>query len=223
MIKPLKIGIVGGTGALGSGLAARWADAGLHVLIGSRRIESAQEMSNKLLQVKNGKAGDPRRISAGLNFDIASEADIVVVTVPYDQQEGTLQSIRDVVQGKIVIDTSVPLVPPKVGTVQIPKNGAAAVTAKFVLGEEVKVFSAFHNVAADKLQSMEPLDCDVLVFGDDKEARPIVTALVEDAGMRAFNGGGLANSIAAEALTSVLITINRQYKCQAGIRIVGTE
>lgn len=221
MINPLKIAIVGGTGALGSGLAARWASAGRHVLIGSRRLESAREVCNRLIEAGKKHSDTSLKISYGLNADVAREANIIAVAVPFEQQKTTLESIREAVHGKIVIDTTVPLVPPKVGTVQIPEMGAAALAAKATLGDDVKVFSAFHNVAADKLQSMEALDCDVLVFGEDKEALPIVSSLVQDAGMRALYGGGLANSIAAEALTSVLITINRQFKCQAGIRIAG--
>ncbi|MFP3562972.1 NADPH-dependent F420 reductase [Paraburkholderia sp. SIMBA_030] len=222
MNTPLKIGIIGGTGALGSGLAARWAKAGRYVVIGSRRIESAQATCESIVAgAIEGRDNEAPRVSYGLNVDVARDADVIVVTVPFDQQEKTLASIREFVQGKIVIDTTVPLLPPKVGTVNVPESGAAAVSAKCILGEDVKVFSAFHNVAADKLQSLEELDCDVLVFGDDKDDRPVVISLVEDAGMRGFYGGGLRNSIAAEALTSVLITINRQLKCQTGIRLVG--
>ncbi|GAB7548555.1 NADPH-dependent F420 reductase [Cupriavidus sp. 8B] len=217
----LKVAIVGGTGALGSGLAARWAAAGHHVLIGSRRLEGAQETCRALIESGEKRSSGPLHISAGLNADVARDANIIAVAVPFEQQKSTLESIRDAVQGKVVIDTTVPLVPPKVGTVRIPEMGAAAVSAKATLGDGVKVFSAFHNVAAEKLRSMETLDCDVLVFGEDKDMLPVVSSLVEDAGMRAIHGGGLANSIAAEALTSVLITINRQFKCQAGIRIAG--
>lgn len=221
MIKGVKIAVIGGTGALGSGLAARWAMAGAEVLIGSRRLESAEEGCARIRQRVRDKSGNNPQISFGINADVAQQADIVALTVPFKQQQEILLAIRDQVQGKIVIDTTVPLVPPGVGTVQIPPYGSAALSAQIVLGTQVKVVSAFHNVAADKLQSLEDLECDVLVFGDDKDARTTANSLVEAAGMRAFHGGRLANSIAAEALTSVLITINRQFKCQAGIRIVG--
>jgi len=146
-----------------------------------------------------------------------------VLTVPFAQQRAVLESIKDQMRGKILVDATVPLVPPKVGTVHIPEHGSAAVAAQSYLGRDAVVVSAFHDVAADKLQSLEALDCDVLVFGDDPLARDSVAALVVAAGMRAFHGGPLANSIAAEAMTSVLITINRKYKCQSSLRIVGTE
>lgn len=218
-ITDIKIAVVGGTGSLGMGLALRWARAGAEVLVGSRNLENAEKACTEIRE----KLGDANvRVTALLNADAAQQGDIVALTVPFAQQQGTLESIRAGLQGKIVIDTTVPLVPPKVGTVQTPEFGSAAVAAQKLLGDGVKVVSAFHNVAADSLQSMLTLDSDVLVFSDDKQAREDVVALVQAAGMRGFMAGPLANSIAAEALTSVLITINRQYKCHSGIRIVGT-
>ncbi len=120
------------------------------------------------------------------------------------------------------MDTTVPLVPPKVMRVQLPPEGSAAQRAQELLGEGVTVVSAFHNVAAHKLASGENPDCDVLVFGDDKVARTKVVALANQAGMRGIHGGALANSAAAEALTSVLIFINKNYQVDgAGVKITG--
>lgn len=223
MDRATSIAVIGGTGALGSGLAARFAAAGARVCIGSRRVESAQEAASTIAALVEQKTGRPAQLEFASNVDAAAGADIIFVAVPFEQQSAILESIRDAVQGKLVVDTTVPLMPPKVGTVQLPRNGSAAVTAQLVLGSACKLVSAFHNVAADKLKSMEPLECDILVFGDDKDVREQVCGLIRDAGMRPFQGGPLVNSIAAEALTSVLITINRQWKCQSGIRIVGAE
>ena len=153
----------------------------------------------------------------------AAAAAIVVLTVPHQAQHATVNEVREDIAGKILIDTTVPLVPPKVGTVQLPADGGgAAANARRLLDPSVKVVSAFHNVSAAKLQGDGAIEGDVLVFGDAAEDREATIRLVEAAGLRGFHGGPLANSVAAEALTSVLITINRLYKVDgAGIRIVG--
>lgn len=203
------IAILGGTGDLGTGLARRWAKAGHRVIIGSRAAEKAQEAA---ALVEGAEGMD--------NLSAATVADIVAITVPYENQLRTLEAVRDALKGKILIDTTVPLMPPKVGTVQLPEGGSAAVNAQKLL-EEAIVVSAFQNVAADKLQSGEDLDCDVLVAGDKLAAREEVIKLVEDAGLKGWHAGPLANSAAAEALTSVIIQINRRYKMTAGIRITG--
>jgi NADPH-dependent F420 reductase len=154
--------------------------------------------------------------------ETAKAAEIVVVTVPNSAHEATLAEIRPHVQGKIVVDTTVPLVPPKVMRVQLPPEGSAAVKAQRILGDGVRVASAFHNVAAAKLAKRDPVDCDVLVFSDHKEARDAVIALAKAADLRGLHGGALANSAAAEALTSVLIFMNKTYAVDgAGIRITG--
>ncbi len=156
------------------------------------------------------------------NVGAAKSADIVVLAVPFGSHEATLLEVRDAVQGKIVVDAAVPLVPPKVSVVQLPAEGSAAQIAQMLLGDGVKVVSAFHNVGATKLHSGGRADCDVLVFGNDKESRDIVIGLANEVGNCGIDGGVLANSAAAEALTSVLIGINRRYKVPgAGIRITG--
>jgi hypothetical protein len=133
-----------------------------------------------------------------------------------------LTEIREFVQGKIVVDTTVPLVPPKVSRAQLPSEGSAAQIAQQVLGDGVTVVSAFHNVAAHRLALPGKVDCDVLVFGDDKAAREQVVDLAVDCDLRALHAGPLANSAAAEALTSVLIFMNRHYSLDgAGVRITG--
>jgi NADPH-dependent F420 reductase len=148
-------------------------------------------------------------------------ADIVTLTVPFSHQVDTLESVRGALQGKILIDVTVPLVPPRVARVQLPPQGSAGQIAQELLGEEVAVVSAFQNVAAAHLQEGKGVDCDVLVSGNKKEAREAVIRLVEAAGMRGFHAGMINNAAAAEALTSVLISINKQYGCHAGIRITG--
>jgi NADPH-dependent F420 reductase len=210
------IGIVGGTGKLGAALARRWVKAGLAVMIGSRDAARAQASAAALTQ----EFGRP--VASGSNRDAAGRAGIIVVTVPYAAHESTLSEIRAAAAGKLVIDTTVPLVPPKVMRVQLPPQGAAAVRAQQLLGEAVTVAAAFHSVAAHKLATDELIDCDVLVFSDQKEARARVVRLAQAAGLRGLHGGALANAAAAEALTSVLIFINRTYGVDgAGVRITG--
>jgi 8-hydroxy-5-deazaflavin:NADPH oxidoreductase len=210
------IGIVGGTGSLGGALAGRLAEAGHQVLIGSRSAENAAKYAAELSQ----RIGKP--VEGCTNLDAAKRADIIVNTVPFAAQEERLGEIRDAAQGKIVLETAVPLMPPRVMRVQLPAEGSAAQRAQVILGEGVRVVSAFHNVAADKLAADGPVACDVLVFGDDKAARALAVGLVADAGLRGIEGGALANSAAAEAMTSVLIFINRTYQVPgAGITITG--
>jgi 8-hydroxy-5-deazaflavin:NADPH oxidoreductase len=206
------IAVLGGSGELGSALARRWAQAGHLVIIGSRTANGAIEAAARI-----GK-----ELRGAENVEAAAAADVIVVAVPYSGHTRILETIRQAASGKIVVDVVVPLVPPKVSVVQLPESGSAALEAKAILGADVKVVSAFHNVAAAKLHAGGKVDCDVLVFADDKAARDLVIALAEAAGMRGIDGGVLANSVAAEALTSVLIGINRRYKVSgAGIRITG--
>ena len=215
------IAILGGTGALGTGLARRWAQAGFEVIIGSRTEDKAREAVADLHKVMAERGVTGVEVTAADNVTAAEKADIVALTVPYNFHTATLESVKPQLQGKILIDVTVPLRPPKVGTVQLPESGSAAQEAQALLGENVKVVSAFQNVAAAHLQEDHAIACDVLVSGDDKEAREIVVGLVAAAGMKGFSAGPLANAAAAEALTSVLIQINRQFKCHAGIRITG--
>ncbi len=206
------IGVIGGTGNLGAAIAWRLARAGRTVLIGSRKAEAAQE---KAAELGHGLVGMA-------NADAAAQADLIIVTVPFSAQEATLADIKPHVAGKIVVDTTVPLVPPKVMRVQLPTEGSAAVRAQNLLGEGVTMVSGFHNVAAHKLAQDIDVGCDVLVFGDDKAARGQVVALADAMGLRGLHAGALCNSAAAEAMTSILIFMNKTYKVDgAGIRITG--
>ncbi|HQS69859.1 MAG TPA: NADPH-dependent F420 reductase [Novosphingobium sp.] len=206
------IGVIGGTGNLGAAIAWRLARAGRTVLIGSRKAEAAQE---KAAELGHGLVGMA-------NADAAAQADLIIVTVPFSAQEATLADIKPHVAGKIVVDTTVPLVPPKVMRVQLPAEGSAAVRAQGLLGEGVTMVSGFHNVAAHKLAQDIDVGCDVLVFGDDKAARAEVVALADAMGLRGLHAGALCNSAAAEAMTSILIFMNKTYKVDgAGIRITG--
>jgi 8-hydroxy-5-deazaflavin:NADPH oxidoreductase len=210
------VSVVGGTGHLGAAIARRLALAGYPVVVGSRDPDKAREAAAKL------SVGLPTAIRGVSNQQAAQDAEIVIVTVPFASQAQILEEIRSSVAGKIVVDTTVPLVPPKVMRVQLPPAGSAAQIAQKILGADVKVVSAFHNVAAHKLATDQEVDCDVLVFSDDKEARGKVIELVAACRLRGLHGGSLANSAAAEAFTSLLIFINKQYSVDgAGIRITG--
>lgn len=217
------ISILGGTGDLGTGLARRWVQAGYPVIIGSRTEDKANEAVTDLREVMTERGIDLVNVSAMENLAAARACDICVITVPFVHHTATLELIKNELKGKIFIDVTVPLVPPKVARVQLPKQGSAGQIAQKVLGEEVSVVSAFQNVAAHHLQDGSGLNCDVIVCGDKKLARTEVIKLVEAAGMRGFHGGGIANSVATEALTSVLIFINKQYGCHSGISITGLE
>lgn len=217
------IAIIGGTGALGTGLARRWSAAGYQVIIGSRTQEKADEALDDLKTVMAERGQGDLRVRALENLAAAKAADIVVLTVPFAHHKSTLENIKPALDGKILIDVTVPLMPPKVGTVQLPPEGSAGAAAQQLLGEGVQVVSAFQNVAAHHLQEGQGLDCDVLVSGNSKEARGKVIELVEAVGMRGFHAGPIANAAAAEALTSVIININRAHKCHAGIRITGMD
>lgn len=214
----MKIAIIGGTGDLGSGLAMRWARAGHRVIIGSRDCDRAAAKAAEFSQL----AGTP--IAGAENAAAADEGEIVVMTVPYASHAATLEAVRPHLSGKIMIDVTVPLMPPKVRTVQLPEGGSVAKAVQKELGEEVRVVSAFQNVAAAHLADLEhDIDCDVLVCGNDRQARASVIGLAEDAGMKAWHAGRIDNSAVAEGLTSILIFLNGSYKIDgAGIRISGT-
>lgn len=213
-----KIAVIGGTGHEGSGLAFRWANAGYEVVVGSRDPAKAQNAVQEI----NSLLGADKVIGMG-NIDAATLGDIIVLTVPYSAHRGTLETIYMHCKGKLFVDVTVPLKPPRVDLVHIPEGRTAAEEAQEILGPEVLVVSAFQNVSATYLKnlSQEP-DCDVLVTGNDPGAKSLVIKLVEAAGMRGIDAGDLANAIVAESLTAVLIAINKQYKVKgSGIRITG--
>ena len=211
------IAILGGTGDLGTGLAIRWSKAGHRIVIGSRTLEKARNAVANLKRISPETPADAME-----NPDAAAAGDIVVLTVPAEHQVSTLQTVRHGLTGKILIDVTVPLVPPKVGTVQLPEVGSAGKRAQDCLGDEVMVVTAFQNIAAHLLQEDVAIECDVLVAGNKRAARDKVIQLAEEAGMRAWHAGPIENSAAAEALTSILIQINRRHEIShSGIKIVG--
>ena len=216
--QPLTIAILGGTGAQGGGLALRLAQAGHRVVIGSRSADGARqgaETLNALLA--------QGRIEGADNATAAAGADLAILAVPYAAQLGTALAVREQLASKILIDATVPLMPPKVSRVQLPGAGSAVAALQAELGESVRVVSAFQNVSAHHLHALgTEIDCDVLVCADDPQARDTALTLIADIGMRGINAGPLCNSAAAEALTSLLIHINRHYRSPgAGIRITG--
>lgn len=210
------IAVLGGTGNEGRGLATRWARSGHTVIIGSRdaaRAAAAAAEINEANGIDNARGDE--------NAAAATSAEIVVLAVPYEVQIKTLESVKGGLTGKILVDVTVPLNPPRVARVQLPPGGSATVAAQELLGDDVHVVAAFQNVSAHLLEDPEAVvDCDVLVCGDKRADRDVVVGLVEDAGMRGLHAGSLANAAAAEAMTSVLIFMNRFYESPgAGVRI----
>ncbi len=211
------IAILGGTGDLGTGLAIRWSKAGYKMIIGSRTLPKAQKAVAALQEISPETPAQAME-----NGDAAAAGDIVVITVPAKHQTSTLAGVKDALRGKILIDVTVPLEPPRVGTVQLPPEGSAGKRAQDLLGKKVMVVSAFQNVAAHLLQKDIQIECDVLVAGDKRAARQRVIDLIGEAGMTGWHAGPIENAAAAEALTSILIQINRRHDIShSGIRIVG--
>ena len=212
------IAILGGTGKEGKGLAYRWAGAGYPILIGSRQTEKAQSAVAELRKLLPATV----YLEGMTNPEAAQQAGILVITVPFAAHRATLESIREYAQGKILVDVTVPLVPPKVSRVQMPPAGSAAQEAWEILGEGVEVVDAFQNISYEHLLNDEPVECDVLVVGSSKAARTEVLKLVQAAGMVGWDAGTIENAVVVEGLTSVLIYLNKQYGVEAsGIRITG--
>ena len=202
----MKIGIIGGTGREGRGLAAHWS-ANHEVFLGSRSAERAVEAASKL------------GLQGGSNID-ACNADIVLLAVPYSAHAATLTALEPHLKGKVLIDITVPLRPPKVRTVHLPDGQSAALEAQALL-PDTTVVSTLHHVSSEHLATGH-IDCDVLVCCDDKAVREQIMALIEELGVRALDAGRLKNSIALEALTPVLIHMNKRYKSTGtGLRITG--
>lgn len=212
------IAVLGGTGAEGSGIALRLARAGHRVILGSRDAAKAARVCDELRALAPGLS-----LAHDGNAAAAQAAQIVVLTVPHAAQQKTVQEVREQLTGKILVDATVPLVPPKVARVQLPEGGSAVAAVQRLLGETVRVVSAFQNVSAHHLRDLAHVpDCDVLVCGDDPAARETVIGLAADMGLRAWHAGAIANSAATEALTSLLIAMNMRYKVPGtGIRITG--
>ena len=212
------IGIIGGTGKEGKGLAYRWAKAGHKVLIGSRSEEKALAAAADLAALLPSEA----RVQGLGNLAAVQQCDIAVLTVPFAAHAETLLGLKEALQGKLLIDVAVPLNPPKVTRVSMPPEGSAAQQAQSILGEGVQVVAAFQNISYEHLLKDEQVACDVLVCGTGKDARLTVINLARDAGLTAWDAGVIENAVVVEGLTSVLIGLNIQHKVgSAGIKITG--
>lgn len=207
----MRIAIVGGTGKEGTGLAVRWARAGHEVLLGSRDAERARARAAELAVHGAVIGGD--------NHWAAESGSVVVLSVPYAAHAETLHAIRDALVGKVLIDVTVPLRPPRVDRVQLPPGRAAALEAQAIVGASTSVAAALHHVSSAHLADPEfRLRCDVLVAADDARARATTIALIGDLGLRGLDAGPLENAVALESLTPVLIHLNKIYKSKsAGI------
>ena len=221
-----RIAIIGGTGDLGFGLALRWAGAGVPIVIGSRDAQRAQDASDRVKATINAAAA---QVSVGgfENAEAAAQASIVVLAVPFPAQAAILKSIRDSLKDAILVDTTVPLAATLGGkptrTVGV-WQGSAAEQARELVPQRVPVLAAFHNVSADALQNLStPLDCDILVCGDDPAAKEKLFPLVKlIPGLRPLDAGPLEMARIVEPLTALLISINRRYKVHhAGLRVTG--
>jgi len=213
----MRIAIVGGTGKEGQGLALGWARAGQEILIGSRAPERARGVAAAI----NAALGRPA--ATGLaNADAAAAAEIAVLTVPYAAHAAVLKEIQAAVRGKILVDVTVPLDPEKPRRLRTPAGGSATEEAQALLGPETRVVAAFQNIAYKRLAEGAGADCDVLVCGDDAEARRQVMTLAGLLGLRGLDAGPARNARVVEGLTVVLIEINRRHKAdEAGIRVTG--
>ncbi|WP_199441498.1 NADPH-dependent F420 reductase [Umezawaea beigongshangensis] len=216
-LNELTVGVLGGTGAQGKGLALRWAAAGLTVVIGSRDAERAGAAAAELRE-----AAGVDTISGASNADCAARADVVLLAVPWEGHAELVESLRDPLAGKIVVDCVNPLGFDKQGPYALPvPEGSAAQQAAALLPDS-RVTAAFHHVSAVLLAdlSIERVELDVLVLGDDRDATDLVRALADTVpGFRGVYGGRLRNAHQVEAFTANLIAINRRYKAHAGLRI----
>ena len=214
------IAVIGGTGAEGSGLALRWAAAGYSVILGSRSAEKAQASAIELsVLLPDGSAS----LTGATNADAAAAAEIVVLSVPYDAQVGTIDQIKAGSQGKTFITVTVPLKPPKVATVWHPAGGLAAQEAQIQLGEQVNVVAAFQNISAGHLKDLNwQADCDVFGRRGSQRGKTNDVGLGKAVGLYGIDAGPLANVAVVEGLTALLIGINMRNKVQgSGIRITG--
>ena len=216
----LTIGVVGGTGREGKGLAFRWAKAGYRVLIGSRFEEKAVTAASEIMQLLEGSSS----VVGTTNLEAVQQSDIVVLTVPYSAHRSTLEDIKDALRGKLLIDTTVPIVPPKVTKVQMPPAGSAAQEAREIVGDDVQVVAAFQSISHKLLLGEEDIECGVLVTGTSKAARHEALKLVEATGLTGWDAGPIENSVVVEGLANVLRNINKQYGSNhAGIKITGVD
>ncbi len=214
----MTVSILGGTGEQGPGMALRWAKAGLEVIIGSRQQEKAAGVAAELNQ-ELGQA----LIKGLANPDAAAAADVVALTVPFAAHRSTIESVKDQLAGKVLIDVCVPLDPDNPRKMLPPEAGSATEEAQALLGDAVKVVAAFQNVSAYELRHHDhPIDCDVLVCGNDREARQTVIQLVEQMGLQAVDAGLAYQARVIEGITALLIGLNIRHKVKgSGVRISG--
>lgn len=212
----MKIAIVGGTGKEGRGIAARWLRAGHRVAIGSRDAARASERAEELRALTGGEAIGCDNLTA------VAGSDVVLLAIPYAAHRATLQELRRALVGKVTIDITVPLAPPHVRRVHVPEGLAAALQTQAITEGTARVVAALHHVSSVHLAAEHGIDCDVLACSDDEDALQIALSLIGDLGLRGIHAGPLANAVALEALTPVLLHINKQYKNPGvGLRITG--
>lgn len=218
-----KIGILGGTGPEGSGLASRWAAAGEQIVIGSRDAERAAAVAKGLRE----RLGAMAKIEGADNAATVAQCDVVVLTVPYAGQAALLKQLKPLWRpGQIVIDTTVPLAASVGGAASRMLGvwqGSAAQQTRELVPAGVSVAAAFHNLSAELLAAAGPVDCDILVCSDDENAKQVACELAAKIpGARPLNGGKLENARIVESLTALLIGLNVRYKVHtAGIRFTG--
>lgn len=215
----MRIGIVGGTGREGRGLALRWAAKGHEIVLGSRDAARAKDKARELAaELPDGG----ERITGASNEEAAGAGEVALLTVPYAAHADTLRSVRAALAGRILVDITVPLQPPKVTQVHLPQGTSAALEAQALLEPSTRVVATLHHVSSAHLGDPgHAIDCDVLVCGDDEAARTVVIGLLGDLGLRGLDAGALRNAVALESLTPVLLHLNRKYKTNTGIRITG--
>lgn len=213
----MKVAIIGGTGKEARGMALRWAKAGHAVVLGSRDKTRAEDKARELSALGFGA------LTGNDNRSACNAVDVVVLSIPYSAHAETLRELADELASALVIDITVPLKPPAVRTVQLPEGCAAALEAQALLGPKARVVAAMHHVSAVHLADLEhAIDCDVLACSDDQPALEIALKLIADLGVRAFDAGPLANAVALESLTPVLLHMNKRYKSAGfGIRFTG--
>ncbi|WP_428268648.1 NADPH-dependent F420 reductase [Haliangium sp.] len=225
----MRIGIIGGTGSEGRGLGLRWARAGHAVRLGSRDPDRARARAEELAEQVQGPAPGatsgpaPGSIDGGGNPWAIQDAEVVVLTVPYGAHGDTLRELRAELSGKLLVDITVPLAPPRVREVHLPAGHAAALEAQAALGDKVRVAATLHHISAAHLADVaHVIDSDVLVCADAADDRDTVIGLIEQLGARALDAGPLRNAIALEAFTPVLLHLNRRYRGKGcGLRITG--
>jgi len=216
------IAVLGGTGAEGFGLALRWAQAGEKVIIGSRDAKRAQEAADKIRQ----EVGVSADVSGMENAAACAAADLLVLTIPFEGHAALLKQLKPVLRpGSIVVDATVPLAASLGGRASRTLGvwqGSAAQQAAELVPSGVSVVAAFQNAGAEVLNGKGPVDCDVIVCGDDAEANKTIRALAAKIpGVRAIDGGHLENARILEQITALLIGLNIRHKGHAGIRITG--